>query len=249
MGLRFFKSFRLSKNARINISKRGVGLSYSIPGTGLHFSTLGKKRKKRKKSKAKSKRTLPASAKKISLRGLGYVFFILLGAFCGFFALWCFVSLFDGFKFSLLLGMVLFGTGSFFALRTLFDDKDDDKPKSDSVRESLSTQPPVKSSKKLPQQIAETSLQEKFTYECEVRLSIAECYENRLGAILSLKQDEMNADWLLIVHDKNRLGYIKDNGLVCTIKDRVSKGCRVVCFLDVVDVRFSRASVQIGIYK
>lgn len=39
MGFRFRKSVRIAPGVRINATNRGLGASFSIPGTGLSYST------------------------------------------------------------------------------------------------------------------------------------------------------------------------------------------------------------------
>ena len=58
MGLRFRKSIKLGGGFRLNLSKSGVGYSctrktFSVPGTGISYSTSSGKSKRRKSTTAK----------------------------------------------------------------------------------------------------------------------------------------------------------------------------------------------------
>lgn len=52
MGFRFRKSVKIAPGVRMNLSKRGVGMSFGIPGTGISYSTSsgGRKRKSTRSS-------------------------------------------------------------------------------------------------------------------------------------------------------------------------------------------------------
>lgn len=57
MGFRFRKSIKLGKEVRLNMSKRGLGMSFSIPGTGISYSTNSGKRRKSKSNHKSTRKT------------------------------------------------------------------------------------------------------------------------------------------------------------------------------------------------
>ena len=80
MGFRFRKSIKLGKGVRLNLSKRGVGMSFGIPGTGISYSTNSGRKRKRKSS---YKVTSEPKPKKPMRKGLvPFLLTIFLG-WCG----------------------------------------------------------------------------------------------------------------------------------------------------------------------
>jgi hypothetical protein len=46
MGLRFRKSKKIGNFTRVNLSKSGVGMSFSVPGSGISYNTKSTNKKR-----------------------------------------------------------------------------------------------------------------------------------------------------------------------------------------------------------